>query len=780
MNGFGQKQKKSRNTNSKKLNGLSANKIKELAINFHALGKLAKAEKYYLHLLDIGIDDPDIISNYALICEQTKRLTKAKHLYEQCIRRFPNHSISACNLSYIYLTNGNLDKAEELINKVIDRNPKLINAYNNLGLICKEKGEIKEAISNMQKAIELDKNFIDAKINLAIILRDIGNNKRAKKELTEAIKLNSNRADIFLNLGTILKEEGLIEDAEAATRKALSLDSDIADANRNLAVILKEKGNIKEAIFHARKETEISPDNSSAYILIYSILCESDISIVRRELVIELICLLLDRKDIEHVGLFKIISEFVLKEHLNNIEKLKGMLIQNEVLERLINDNIISKALKLLPFADIRWERILTQLRKELLVYSIEHNFILSKKITNFISALAQNCYLNEYVFELTDDEINMLADLKINLSINNINDAKIAILACYIPLIELNKVYNLVDSFVSKNLNINELLDIQFKEPIHESMIEKTIRSVDMINDTISKAVKIQYEDNPYPRWRYTSSFTSNQINIFAAINSEITPNKIESNVNKTNYKVLIAGCGTGLQVMDALRYQNASITAIDLSKASLCYAKRKTQEIGVNNIDFIQMDILNLDKLNQKFDLIECSGVLHHMRSPNDGLKKLINVLDDDGFIKLGLYSKNARTIVNSIRQSFRESEEGISNNGIRCFRNRIMRSNYKDFYEITKWSDFYTMSMFRDLCLHVQEYQFHISELINLITSNNLEFLGFVIGKDIKESYQEFYSNDQKQIELLNWINFEEIKPDTFKAMYQFWVKKRNITS
>ena len=56
----------------------------------------------------------------------------------------------------------------------------------------------------------------------------------------------------------------------------------------------------------------------------------------------------------------------------------------------------------------------------------------------------------------------------------------------------------------------------------------------------------------------------------------------------------------------------------AIDLSISSLKYAKRKTKELGIENIEYIQHDILDLKNLNRKFDIIECAGVLHHMNDP------------------------------------------------------------------------------------------------------------------------------------------------------------------
>ena len=44
---------------------------------------------------------------------------------------------------------------------------------------------------------------------------------------------------------------------------------------------------------------------------------------------------------------------------------------------------------------------------------------------------------------------------------------------------------------------------------------------------------------------------------------------------------------------------YKNSNVLAIDLSITSLKYAKRKTEELGIENIEYIQFDILDLKSL-------------------------------------------------------------------------------------------------------------------------------------------------------------------------------------
>jgi 2-polyprenyl-3-methyl-5-hydroxy-6-metoxy-1,4-benzoquinol methylase len=108
----------------------------------------------------------------------------------------------------------------------------------------------------------------------------------------------------------------------------------------------------------------------------------------------------------------------------------------------------------------------------------------------------------------------------------------------------------------------------------------------------------------------------------------------------------ILIAGCGTGEHPFDiAQKSPEASILAIDLSRVSLAYARRKTREEGLRNIEYAQADILNLSTLGRTFDRIEAVGVLHHLADPKAGSRVLLSLLAPNGTMRVGLYSEVAR---------------------------------------------------------------------------------------------------------------------------------------
>ena len=50
----------------------------------------------------------------------------------------------------------------------------------------------------------------------------------------------------------------------------------------------------------------------------------------------------------------------------------------------------------------------------------------------------------------------------------------------------------------------------------------------------------------------------------------------------------------------------------------------------MGVDNIKYAQMDILETGSWGERFDIIECGGVLHHMDDPIAGWEKIMRSIE------------------------------------------------------------------------------------------------------------------------------------------------------
>ena len=235
-----------------------------------------------------------------------------------------------------------------------------------------------------------------------------------------------------------------------------------------------------------------------------------------------------------------------------------------------------------------------------------------------------------------------------------------------------------------------------------------------------------------------------------------------------------MVAGCGTGEHaIVTAAKFDNSEILAIDLSLSSLGYAERKTKELQLKNITYMQADILDLNKLDKKFDIIESVGVLHHMENPINGWKILLNCLKPGGLIKIGLYSECARQSVVAIRKEIAKLNIQANTSEILRFRNELIKSDKKSFKQIQSWRDFYSLSELKDLIFHVQEHRFTIPKLKEHIQDLGLTFCGFESDISKKFRYQDLNIKDLYDLD--QWDKFEKANPRTFSGMYQFWCQK-----
>tara|TARA_Y100001968_G_scaffold125266_1_gene114274 strand:+ start:380 stop:1045 length:666 start_codon:yes stop_codon:yes gene_type:complete len=212
LSGFGKKKKELKGS-SKKLNKLSERELKAKSINNHIKGNLDEAERGYIAFLRNGYSDADVISNYALICEEKGEDEKAIKLYEKCAKMFSNHIYSKFNSSFLHYKLNNFEKAQKVIEEAIKLKPNLPNGYCIKGLILKSLNKYEESKLSLEKAIKLDRNYFDAYINLGLLHKDSNKNNLAEEYYLKALEINNKSAIAHLNLGACYKEKQELEKA---------------------------------------------------------------------------------------------------------------------------------------------------------------------------------------------------------------------------------------------------------------------------------------------------------------------------------------------------------------------------------------------------------------------------------------------------------------------------------------------------------------------------------------------------------------------------------------
>lgn len=140
------------------------------------------------------------------------------------------------------------------------------------------------------------------------------------------------------------------------------------------------------------------------------------------------------------------------------------------------------------------------------------------------------------------------------------------------------------------------------------------------------------------------------------------------------------------------------------------------------------------------------------------------------------LGFYSELSRKHVVKAREIIAARGYSSSPDDIRRFRQDLAVGNAGvELQSLSQGQDFFSTSECRDLLFHVQEHRLTLSQIESFLAEVGLHFIGFELNRSVLRHYRECFTDDPSCTKLRNWASFESANPDTFSAMYQFWIQK-----
>lgn len=431
---------------------------------------------------------------------------------------------------------------------------------------------------------------------------------------------------------------------------------------------------------------------------------------------------------------------------------------------------------------DARWERLFTRARRWIAVEWGSTSEPLAEGVMDVAFAIARQCFHNGYVWAWGDDETEAVEGLVPTMAGRDLGGhpsdrLKVAILASYVPLLQWERAGDvLVWSERDGDALLQELVRQQIREPVQEETLKELIPTFGELATEVSARVREMYEEHPYPRWLSLSA--NRPLPVAEALRAEFPWARTGRLAAVARPRVLVAGCGTGRHLLSvAGRFQDARVTGVDLSRASLAYAVRKAAELGRDDVSVVHADILALDAWTEPFDVIECAGVLHHMEDPMAGWAVLAKLLAPGGFMSIGLYSELARRLVVEARALIAREGWAPTAEDIRRARPVIARHFGDEVSESpARWRDFFNMHECRDLLFHVQEHRFTIPQIARAIETLGLEFVGWkALDGSVLEAFRKRFPAPADYRSLDAWHAFETDHPSTFASMYQFWLWK-----
>jgi len=194
-----------------------------------------------------------------------------------------------------------------------------------------------------------------------------------------------------------------------------------------------------------------------------------------------------------------------------------------------------------------------------------------------------------------------------------------------------------------------------------------------------------------------------------------------------RQNLDILVAGCGTSQAAKYALRYPEARVVGIDIGDTSLRETKKLKEKYDLGNLELEKLTVERVDELEERFDLVVCTGVLHHLPDPDAGLRALRGVLKSSGAIHLMVYATYGRTGIYMIQEYCRRLGIGTSDEEITELAEALMSLplDHPLARLLGEAPDFRRKAALADALLNPQDQSYTVPQLFDLFEGTGLSF-------------------------------------------------------
>jgi SAM-dependent methyltransferase len=246
--------------------------------------------------------------------------------------------------------------------------------------------------------------------------------------------------------------------------------------------------------------------------------------------------------------------------------------------------------------------------------------------------------------------------------------------------------------------------------------------------------------------------------------------------------------GCGSGHFICSlAKKFPKKLFTGFDFSENSIKKAKQLAHDLELTNINFICVDIYNLDEINLRFDFFFCMGVIHHMEKPKDSISKISSILRNGGsgiFFLYGKYGRFDITRIRKILDIIKTDEKNINTlEDINILLEEI--SPNKKLFKIKNWLRNFKRRSYQehfklatlDNYLVPVEQTFNFREILDLVDNTEFKFINFIENVpgsiEMNRKYNKSIERIYEKLNFENKVYFNEMvqKPSN----YTFFVRK-----
>lgn len=719
-------------------------------------------------------DNPFVFSTYVKLLLSLGKTKEAYDLLKRMRKKFLKDAHVSIVLAETLCILKKLDEAEKILKEIFNSGLETPELNYLLGLLEIQAGRPENASDFLEKAHSRWPEHRGI-WKLLYRIRFHLKNYTGCLELTERLVRSYPRVERYLFTHALVCHKlNLIEKAIEYYDRTLTVSNNHEQALTNKGVLLEKDGKKIVALECFKTAVLLNPENKIACFNLYRLVALMPVAKNVADMEIALTHLLNSS-----VTRPKLICKYIIEQLKLNSEiktvlnwQANSELSQNfdTALTLLSSNKLLLKLMTVCPVASLQFENLFRDIRRHITDKVSRGEGDLS---CEFLNALAIQCLINEFIYSQSKQEKTQVLSIKTEIDDaidgeRKISSLKFLAVAFYERINDRRWVLAL-----SNNSQLTSVIEHHLDHYEEEIEIRKDIETFGSIENSVSRSVQDQYEHNPYPRW------VNVDIPLSSVSISQLSDDLKLDLVNKDielvmRPRILVAGCGTGQHSISvAKRFKDCEVVAIDLSASSLSYAMRKSSQYGIKNIKYMQGDILQVGKLEEKFDIIESVGVLHHMDDPVEGWYNLSETLNSGGLMKIGLYSREARKNIAAVRRQIQDLHASKQND-ILTFRQDLIKAGDTLSRSLAHSSDFYSTSNFRDLILHVKEHTFTILEIEKMLDRLGFHFSGFETSAI--NLFMEQYPDHNAMYSLTNWNNFEKSNPSFFSGMYQFWCQKK----
>lgn len=223
---------------------------------------------------------------------------------------------------------------------------------------------------------------------------------------------------------------------------------------------------------------------------------------------------------------------------------------------------------------------------------------------------------------------------------------------------------------------------------------------------DARTEAVRRFYEAAPFPGYPPRDSLAGLRARAERSAFARLLDQAIPGDA-----RVLEVGCGTGQMCLYLARADRVVVGA-DLTLASLRLAEEARRRFGLERARFVESDLNRPGLKAGAFDVVYCSGVLHHTPDPRAAFAQVARLARPGGMIVLGLYNAVARVPLRLRRTAARLT-------GYRWIPfDPVLRDRAHEPARREAW--------LRDQYRHPEEHRHTVGQVLRWFRGNGVEFV------------------------------------------------------